>query len=158
MASSRKAGTRKAPSRAKSSAGHIKFSDKLTDSLDDISGMIQEHQGMIDSIQEIALELTEAIGSLHTLTVKYAGKANQILDLLLPIVKNVPLIPKKATKLLSDMEKWTQNIIDNQVKTNKTIVDVKSGLKTGDVNKLKGQTGELRKVTKTLTSLIPAGR
>lgn len=158
MASNRKSSIRKAPIRKKSSAGHIKFSDKLTDSLDDISGMIREHQGMIDSIQEIALELTEAIGSLHTLTVKYASKANQILDLLLPILKNVPLMPKKATKLLSDMEKWTQNIIDNQVKTNKTIVDVKSGLKTGDVNKLKGQTGELRKVTKTLTSLIPSGR
>ena len=97
MASSRKSSIRKAPVRSKSSAGHVKFSDKLTDSLDDISGMIREHQSMIDSVQEIALELTEAIGSLHTLTVKYAGKANQILDLLLPILKNMPHMPKKAT-------------------------------------------------------------
>jgi hypothetical protein len=154
MPSSRKI----APRRTASSAGHVKFSDKLTDSLDDISGMIREHQGMIDSIQEIALELTEAIGSLHTLTLKYAGKANQVLDLLLPVLNSVPLVPKKVTTLLTDMEKWTQKIIDNQAKTKKTIVDVKSGLKTGDVNKLKGKTGELKKVTKTLTALIPSGR
>ena len=120
--------------------------------------MIREHQVRIDSIQEVALELTEAIGGLHTLTLKYAGKPNQILDLLLPVLKNVPLLPKKATTLLSEMEMWTQNIIDNQAKTNKTIVDVKSGLKTGNMNKLKGQTRELRKGTKTRTSLIPSGR
>jgi hypothetical protein len=120
--------------------------------------MIREHQGMIDSIQEIALELTEAIGSLHTLTVKYAGKANQILDILLPIIKNLPIIPNKVKKLLVDLEKWTQGIIDNNVKTGKTITDVKSGLRTGDVKKLKGQTKELQKVTRTLTSLIPSGR
>lgn len=158
MPSNRRATPRRTPARAKSSANYVKFSDKLTDSLDDISGMIREHQGMIDSIQEIALELTEAIGSLHTLTVKYAGKPNQILDLLLPILQSVPLVPKKVTTLLSDMEKWTQKIIDNKAKTNKTIVDVKTGLKTGNVNKLKGQTAELRKVTKTLTALIPSGR
>ena len=145
-------------SRPKAAAGSVRFSDKLTDSLDDISEMIREHQGMIDSIQDIALELTEAIGSLHTLTVKYAGKANQILDLLLPVIKNLPIVPKKLTKLLVDLEKWTQNIIDNKAKTTKTIADVKSGLRSGNLKKLQGQTGELQKVTKTITALIPSGR
>ena len=146
------------PSRPARSAGYVKFSDKLSDSLDDISNMIREHQSMIDSIQEIALELTEAIGSLHALTLKYASKANQILDLLLPVIENVPLIPKKVTSLLTDLEKWTQEIIDNQAKTRKTIADVKLGLKTGDVRKIQGQTNELKQVTRTLTALVPAGK
>lgn len=158
MPSTPRSGQRPIANKPKASAGYVRFSDKLTDSLDDISGMIREHQGMIDSIQEIALELTEAIGSLHTLTVKYAGKINQVLDMLLPIVKNLPIIPKKLTKLLVDMEKWTQNIIDNQAKTNKTITDVRGGLKTGNIKKIQGQTGELKKVTRTITSLIPAGK
>lgn len=158
MPSNIKSGRRLPVKRGKAAAGYVPFSDKLTDSLDDIGNMIREHQGMIDSIQEIALELTEAIGSLHTLTVKYAGKANQILDILLPIIKNLPIIPNKVKKLLVDLEKWTQGIIDNNVKTGKTITDVKSGLRTGDVKKLKGQTKELQKVTRTLTSLIPSGR
>ena len=58
-----------------SSKSYVRFSDTLTDSLTDISKMINEHKDMIDSIQDVALELTTVIGTLHTVTVKYAGKA-----------------------------------------------------------------------------------
>lgn len=137
------------------SIGYVKFSDKLADSLNDITSMIQEHKDMIDAIQEVSLELTSAIGILHTLTLKYAGKANHILDGLLPIVKKLPIIPKNIVVLLVDLEKWTQKIIDNGKSTTKTILDVQTGLKTGDVSKIKGHAGDLKKVTKTLTSMLP---
>jgi len=137
------------------SGSYTKFSDKLTDSLDDITKMINEHKEMIDSIQDIALQLTNAIGSLHQLTVKYAGRINQVLDLLLPIVKGLPIIPDKVTNLLVDLEKWTQKIIDNQDQTSTTITDVQSGLQTGDLDKLKTHSNDLKKVTKTLTSIVP---
>lgn len=134
---------------------YVKFSDKLTDSLNDIGRMIQDHKNMIDTIQEIALELTNSIGSLHTLTVKYAGIANNILDGLLPIVKNLPIIPKNITQLLVNLEAITQKIIDNQVSTTKTITDVQAGLKTGDVNKIKGHAGALQNVTRSITAILP---
>ncbi len=136
---------------------YVKFSDKLTDSLNDISKMIQDHKNMIDAIQEIALELTNSIGSLHTLTVKYAGIANSILDGLLPIVRNLPIIPKNILQLLINLESVTQKIIDNQATTSKTITEVQSGLKTGDVNKIKGHAGALQNVTRTLTAILPKG-
>ncbi|TAK14303.1 MAG: hypothetical protein EPO32_02385 [Anaerolineae bacterium] len=148
------AGVKPAPGKPGS---YVKFSDKLTQSLDDIGRMIQDHKDMIDAIQEVALELTGAIGSLHTLTVKYAGKANQILDVLLPILKNVPIIPKNVMSLLVEMEKYTQNIIDTSVKTSRTITDVHGGLQTGDVSRLKVHAGELQNVTRTLTSILPKG-
>ncbi|HNQ96130.1 MAG TPA: hypothetical protein PKH47_15780, partial [Anaerolineales bacterium] len=128
---------------------YVKFSDKLTDSLNDIGKMIQDHKNMIDSIQEVALELTNSIGSLHTLTVKYAGIANNILDGLLPIAKGLPIIPKNILQLLINLESITQKIIDNQASTSKTITEVQSGLKTGDVNKIKGHAGALQSVTRT---------
>lgn len=134
---------------------YVKFSDKLSVSLNDISRMIQEHRVMIDAIQETAIELTNSIASLHTLTVKYAGIANSILDNLLPIVKRLPIIPKNVTALLSNLEAVTQKIIDNQVPTSKTIADVQTGLRTGDVNRIKGHAGELQKVTRTLTAMLP---
>ena len=137
------------------SAGYVKFSDKLTSSLNDISHMIGEHKEMIDAIQEVSLELTGAIGTLHTLTVRYAGKANQILDVLLPIIKGLPIVPNNVKQLLTDMEKWTQKIIDTDKQTAKTIADVHSGLKTGNVSKLKGHANELKTVTKTLTGILP---
>ena len=134
---------------------YIKFSDKLTDSLNDIGKMIQDHKTMIDTIQEIALELTQSIGSLHTLTVKYAGIANNILDGLLPIARGLPIIPKNILQLLINLESITQKIIDTNLSTSKTITDVQSGLKTGDVNKIKGHAGALQSLTKNLTSILP---
>jgi hypothetical protein len=133
----------------------VKFSDKLTDSLNDITRMINEHKSMIDTIQEVALELTNSIGTLHTLTVKYAGIANKILDGLLPIARGLPIIPKNILQMLINLESLTQKIIDNNLKTAKTITDVQTGLKTGDVNRIKGHAGELQNVTKALTAILP---
>jgi len=147
----------KARVRARPRAGqsYVKFSDKLTGSLQDITKMINEHKGMIDSIQEIALELTEAIGTLNTLAVKYARFANDILDAILPVVSKIPLIPDNIEKLLIKMERWTQKIIDNEKLTSKTIADVRSGLRTGNVAKIKAHSADLRKVTRSLTAIIP---
>jgi len=141
---------------AKSSAGsYVRFSDKLTGSITDITRIIEQHKGMIDSIQEIALELTTSIGSLHTLTVKYARTANNILDALLPILKNLPIIPKNVMQMLTNLESITQRIIDNEKATIKTITDVQMGLRTGDVTKIKGHAGQLQSVTRTLTAMLP---
>ena len=149
----------KATARVGTSAGapasFVKFSDKLTDSVNDIAKIIEQHKEMIDTIQEIAIELTSSIGSLHTLTVKYARIANNILDALLPIVKTLPIIPANVKQMLITLESVTQKIIDNEVSTTKTITDVRSGLHTGDVNKIKGHAGQLQAVTKTLTSFMP---
>lgn len=134
---------------------YVKFSDKLTASITDIAKIIEQHKEMIDSIQEVAIELTSSIGSLHTLTLKYARTANQILDVLLPIVKNLPIIPNNVKQLLVNLESLTQKIIDNEKTTTKAIIDVQSGLKTGDANKLKAHAGQLQAVTKTITSIIP---
>jgi len=143
---------------AKSGAvSYVKFSDKLTASITDITKIIEQHKEMIDAIQEVAIELTSSIGSLHSLTVKYARTANQILDVLLPIVKNLPIIPANIKQMLVNLEAITQKIIDNEAATSKTIIDVNSGLKTGDANKLKAHAGQLQAVTKTITSIIPKG-
>ncbi len=133
----------------------VKFSDKLTGSINDITRIIEQNKEMIDSIQEIAIELTSSIGSLHTLTVKYARTANQILDVLLPILKSLPIIPKNVMQLLVNLEVTTQKIIDNEVATSKTITEVRSGLNTGDVSKIRGHADQLKNVTKTLTAMLP---
>jgi len=133
----------------------VKFSDKLTSSINDITKIIEQNKEMIDSIQEIAIELTSSIGSLHALTVRYARIANQILDVLLPILKNLPIIPKNVMDLLVSLESMTQKIIDNEAATSKTITDVRSGLNTGDVNMIRGHADQLKTVTKTLTDMLP---
>src|SRR5512136_1679548 len=95
------------------SVSYVPFSTKLTGSLDQIGKMIEDNAKMIDLIQEVALELTNSIGTLHTLTVKYAGIANGILDVLLPILRGLPILPKNVTEMLASLESITQQIIDS---------------------------------------------
>ncbi len=135
--------------------GYVKFSDKLTDSLQDITKMLNEHKEMIDAIQDVGIQLTGAIGTLHTLTVKYAGIVNKVLDMLLPLLKNFPLVPPALLEMATNMEKITQDIIDDSAKTTKTIQDVNIGLKTGDAGRLRAHSGELKKVTQSLTAILP---
>ncbi len=131
------------------------FSAKLTGSLNQISKMIEENAKMIDMIQEVALELTNSIGTLHTLAVKYAGIANAILDALLPIARGLPIIPKNVMEMLVNLESVTQKIIDSQARTNKTISDVQTGLRTADVSKLHDHADELRDLTQNLRTILP---
>ncbi len=144
-----------ARARASGAAPYVKFSDKLTGSINDIIKIIEQNREMIDSMQMLALELTSSIGSLHTLTLKYARTANQILDVLLPLVKNLPILPANVKTMLVTLEAITQKIIDNEKTTAKTIADVQSGLRTGDANKLKVHVGQIQAVTKTISALIP---
>lgn len=146
---------RPAAPRAANPTNYVKFSDKLTGTLQDITKMINEQKETIDTIQEMGIQLTTAIGTLHTVTVKYAGVVNNILDMLLPILEKIPLIPPKLLDMVKTMERVTQKIIDNQEKTTKTITDIDTGLKTGDVSRLKGYSGELQKVTQAFTSILP---
>ncbi|GAB4505128.1 MAG: hypothetical protein Fur0043_21230 [Anaerolineales bacterium] len=142
-------------SRSSRSVSYVKFSDKLTASLNDIERMINENREMIDSIQEVAINLTDAMSGLHTLTVKYASIANSILDVLLPIVKTMPIIPKNVTDLLVNLEAITQKIMDSSDRTSKTIAEVNSGLKTGDAAKLKGHANEIKSMTNALAAMLP---
>jgi hypothetical protein len=140
---------------ANAPATYTRFSGKLTGSLDQISKMIEENAKMIDLIQEVGLELTNSIGTLHTLTVKYAGIANGILDVLLPILRGLPIIPKNVMEMLTSLERITQQIIDGQAATGKTISDVQTGLRTADVSKLQDHAGDLQNLTRSLTAILP---
>ena len=143
------------PEAAELAVPYTRFSTKLTGSLDQITKMIEDNAHMIDLIQEVSLELTNAIGTLHTLTVRYAGTANAILDVLLPIARNLPIIPKNVTAMLATLENITQKIIDSQATTGKTISDVRTGLHTGDVTQLQGHAGELQNLTRTIGAILP---
>jgi hypothetical protein len=136
------------------SLAYTPFSKKLTASLDQISGIIEENAKIIDVVQEVALELTNSISALHVVMVKYAGIANGILDALLPILRGLPIIPKNIMEMLVNLERITQRVIDNKEATSKTINEVKTSLQTGDISKLQNHAGELKKLSETVTSIL----
>jgi len=134
---------------------YVRFSDQLTQSLESITQMINQHKAMIDAIQEIGIQLTASFGSLHRVTVRYARIVNAALDLLLPWFKKVPLVPPRLLELATTVERITQNIIDSGDQTAKTIRDVNAGLRAGDVNQLRGRSADLQRVTQLLSSIVP---
>lgn len=139
----------------KSTKAYTPISRKLTGSIDQIGDLIKENAKLMDTVQEVGIELTHSISTLHSLTVKYAGVANSILDVIGPVLSNIPLIPKKASDTLTKLEKVTQRIIDAQASTGRTIADVQMGLTNGDVTKLRNHAGDLQDLTKTLVSILP---
>jgi hypothetical protein len=134
---------------------YVKFSDKLTDSLEDITGMINRHKDMIDAIQELGIQLTGAFDTLHTVTVKYAGVVNGVLDILLPLIEKIPLFPARFVEMARSMERITQQIIDNSANTTRTIRAVNDGLRNGDVERLRGHSMEMQDVNTRMTAIIP---
>jgi hypothetical protein len=134
---------------------YVKFSDKLTESLSDITRMLNEHKVMIDAIQEVGIQLTSSFKTLHRLTVRYAGIVNAALDALLPWLRKVPLMPQRFVETAETVERVTQRIIDSNVETAQTIADVNAGLKLGDVNRLRGHTDDLQKITKLIGAILP---
>lgn len=137
------------------SKSYTPLSARLTGSIDQISQLIEDNAKLMDTVQEVAIELTRSIGSLHTLTVRYAGVANSILDVLSPVLGGLPFMPKKATGMLTNLERITQRIIDNQAKTSRTIADVHTGLTAGDVTKIQSHAGELKSLTRSLAAVLP---
>jgi ABC-type transporter Mla subunit MlaD len=140
---------------AKSSKSYVHLSEKLTGSVGQINNLIEENAKLMDTVQEVAIELTHAIGTLHSLTVKYAGTANSILDVLSPLMGSLPLIPKRAKDVLGELEHITQRIVNTQTSTGRTIADVQAGLTTADVTKLRTHAGELQSLTKSLLAVLP---
>jgi hypothetical protein len=134
---------------------YTRLSTKLTGSIDQVTDLIEENAKLMDTVQEIAIQLTHTIGTLHSLTLKYAGKANSILDVVSPILCSLPLIPRRAKDMLGDLERLSQRIVANQASTARTIADVQLGLTTADVTKLRGHTAELQSLSRSLLSVLP---
>jgi hypothetical protein len=139
----------------KSSVSYTRLSTRLTGSIGEISKVIEDNAKLMDTVQEIGIELTHSIGTLHTLTVKYAGVANGILDVVSPVLGHLPLIPKSAKDALTKLESVTKRIVDGHESRSKTIADVQYGLTSGDVTKLRGHTDELKSLTRSLIAILP---
>jgi len=139
-----------------SGASYVKFSDKLTESWEDVNRIIQENKATLDAIQETALELTKIAGALEAIATKYARMVNSVLDTAVPILRKVPLLGDQVLNVVTEIEEFAENILNICTKADKVIQDVEAGLTTADVGKLQGHVGELGNMTKAMRKIIPA--
>ena len=142
------------PTTAPTPVKYVKFSDKLAQGLNDITRIIQENKQTLDTVQEIGLELTNAIASLETVAVKYVRMIDGFLDKVVPLIRSVPFIDQKIVNFAKEAQTLAQTILDACTKSEKIIGDVHTSLTTADVSKLKAHTGSLQNLSKALQGAV----
>lgn len=118
---------------------YVHFSDKMTQSLMNINKVIDDNKSTLDSIQDMAVELTRAIRSLQAVVMKYVETADHILDTIVPIMDGLPIIPAKVKEFVKEAQALSGKITAASEMAEKVLPGVEAGL------------------TRTLQAMIPAG-
>jgi hypothetical protein len=134
----------------------VRFSEKLTASLEEVVDIIDENKATLDAIQDIALEVTRVAGFLQATAAKYARMVDSVLDTAVPILQSIPLVSDKVLDVIVELQELANNILDICTTADKVIPDVEQGLMKADVVRLQKHSGELQKVTKALQKVLPA--
>lgn len=139
----------------KGGQSYVPFSDKLVGSLEDISRIIEDNKATMDSIQEIGLALAGAARALQAMAFRYVSMVDRLLDTAVPMLRNIPLVPKQTMKTIENLQSLANNIIDICTRADQVITDVDAGLRNADVAKLNAHKGDLQNMTKTLQRVLP---
>ena len=139
-------------------ARYVHFSDKMTESLMNINKVVQDNRKTLDSIQDMAVELTRAIRSLEAVAIKYVKMADKILDTIVPILKGLPIVGKEVLEFAADAQALANKIVTACELAEKVLPGVEAGLTTADMNKLQSSTGQVQQLTNSLQSLMATGK
>ncbi len=134
------------------------FSDKMTESLMNINKVINENKSTLDSIQDMAIELTRAIRSLQAVVMRYVGLADDILGAIVPIMDGLPIVPDKIKQFAREALDLSKKISSASALAEKVLPGVEAGLTTADMVKLQSSTNDVANLTKALQAMVPGGR
>lgn len=138
------------------STTYVHFSDRITESLMNINKVVQENKKTLDAIQDMAVELTRAIRSLEAVAVKYVRMADRVLETIVPLLKNLPIVGKEVLGFAAEAQALAKKILTACELAERVLPGVEAGLTTADMNKLQASTGQVQQLTKSLQGLIPA--
>jgi hypothetical protein len=136
---------------------YVHFSDKMTGALRNINNVIEDNRGTLDSIQDMAVQLTRTIISLRAIVMKYVETADNVLEKIVPIMENLPIIPDKVMDFARDARVWAQKISDASDLVEKVLPGVERSLTTADIGGLQTSAGDVANLTRALQEMIPVG-
>ena len=140
---------------AKSKKNFVPFSDKLTKSLEDVSKTIEDNKATLDTIQELGIELSQAVSAISASTLKYVNMVNNILDTVLPYIEKLPIFPPKTQQFLKDLNSFADKFLASVQSAQQISGNVEKGLVAGDVNALKTHSADLKKVVASVKAIVP---
>ncbi len=138
----------------KSGKNYVHFSDKMTDALQNINKVIVDNRSTLDSIQDMAVELTRSVQVLEKAAVRYIRLVDGVLEQVIPVMKNIPLVPKGILNLFVKIEATTTKFLTACELAEKVLPGVEEGLTSADMTKLQASTGDVQRLTITLQSLV----
>jgi hypothetical protein len=133
----------------------VHFSDKLTGTLEEVTRAIEENKAVIDTVQELGIELSHTIASLSVTAVKYVRVVDSMLDTIVPILDSIPLVPQKTKDFLDHVRSLTDKLVSSCETSQRIASDVEGGLTRGEVTKLKTHSVELKSVVTALRNILP---
>jgi methyl-accepting chemotaxis protein len=132
---------------------YVHFSDKMTGALMNINSVIEDNRSTLDSIQDMAVELTRAIRALQAVAMKYVGMADDILETIVPIMEGLPIVPQRVKEFAKDALVLAKKIAAASELAERVLPGVEAGLTTADMTKLQASTGEVANLTRALQAM-----
>lgn len=142
-------------SKKPASSGYVHFSDKMTDALMNINNVIDENRGTLDSIQDMAVELTRTIQMLRVVVMKYVATADNILETAVPLMEKFPIFPDKLVDFGKESLELSKKITAASELAEKVLPGVEKSLTTADISGLQASKGDMTRLTRTLADLLP---
>ncbi len=140
-----------------SPAGYVHFSDRMTGALENIGKVIDENKSTLDSIQDMAVELTRTVRTLRAVVMKYVDMADNVLETIVPIMENLPIVPASVKEFAKDALALSKKISAASELAEKVLPGVEASLTKADISGLQTSTGDVAKLTKALSEILPAG-
>ena len=136
---------------------YMHFSDKITGALRNIGDVIEDNRGTLDSIQDMAVQLTRTVISLRAVVMRYVETADNVLEKVVPIMEKLPIVPDKVMDFAHDARGWAQKISEASDLVERVLPGVERSLTTADISGLQASTGEVANLTRALQEMIPVG-
>jgi hypothetical protein len=127
----------------------------MTGALKNISNVIEDNRGTLDSIQDMAVQLTRTIISLRAVVMRYVETADNVLEKIVPIMENLPIIPDKVMDIAHDAQGWAKKISEASDLVEKVLPGVERSLTMADIGGLQASAGEVANLTRALQDMIP---
>jgi urease gamma subunit len=129
----------------------------MTGALQNISNVIDENRGTLDSIQDMAVQLTRTIISLRLVIIKYVDMAEKALGTIVPIIEGLPIISENIKEFARDAQALAKKIDTANELVQKVLPGVERALTTADISGLQASSGEVAELTRLLQDMIPEG-
>lgn len=133
---------------------YVHFSDKMTGALENISQVIDDNRGTLDSIQDMALELTHTIQFLRTVVMRYVDMADDILKTIIPIMDRLPIVPDKVVNFAKEALELAQKITTASDMAQKVLPGVEASLRTADISGLQASKSDMASLTRALQDMV----